>query len=118
MNSFRLLLILGFAVAAFATENPRLIPGEEPGTFVDQSALTSGAILHPSGTEGIVKAKDPNHRYVKLDPQTVTCLKMRSYLMARQSSDSDETTMVGYTTCTPSASFDVKRTIESIVPKP
>jgi hypothetical protein len=112
MNRISLLLVWIFAVAAFATDNPQLVPGEQPGTFVDQNSVTSALILQPDGSEPAVKVKDPNHRYVRRDPQNVTCLKMRSYLMAREGSDSDETTLVGYTTCTPTSSFDVKRTID------
>jgi len=51
---------------------------------------------------------DPNHRYVSREPQTVTCLKMRTYLMAREGADTDRTEWVGYRTCLPSAKYGVK----------
>jgi len=61
-------------------------------------------------------ARDPNHRYTRDVPAEVTCLKMRSYLMAREGADSDVTRMVGYRTCTRSAKFDLRLSYTPIQP--
>jgi hypothetical protein len=38
-----------------------------------------------------------------------TCFKMRSYYFERESKQSDVTNPIGYSTCTPSTRFDIKR---------
>ncbi|PYX26030.1 MAG: hypothetical protein DMG87_00540 [Acidobacteria bacterium] len=42
-----------------------------------------------------------------------TCLKMRSYYVERESRHSDVTNPIGYSTCTPSTRFDIKRAEDS-----
>ena len=42
-----------------------------------------------------------------------TCLKMRSYYVERESKHSDVTNPIGYSTCTPSTRFDIKRAEDS-----
>ena len=41
-----------------------------------------------------------------------TCYTMRSYLMMRDGPHSDSTRQVGYSVCEPSATFDVRETVE------
>jgi hypothetical protein len=43
------------------------------------------------------------------DETQPTCLKMRSYYVERESKHSDVTNPIGYSTCTPSTRFDIKR---------
>src|SRR5438093_7982005 len=43
------------------------------------------------------------------DETLPTCLKMRSYYVERESKHSDVTNPIGYSTCTPSTRFDIKR---------
>jgi hypothetical protein len=42
-----------------------------------------------------------------------TCYTMRSYLMAREDEHSDSTRQVGYSTCEPSSTFDVKKSVQT-----
>jgi len=44
-----------------------------------------------------------------------TCLTMRSYVVARDSKDSDSTHMTGYSTCQPSSRYRLKTTEERTV---
>ncbi len=70
--------------------------------------------------------KYPDHRKVLFIPDAtqhgffispdltsndVTCLKIRSYVMKRDTKDSDSTHLVGYSTCQPARKFQV-RTVE------
>jgi hypothetical protein len=48
-------------------------------------------------------------------PDDNTCLTMRSYVVARDSEDSDSTHLVSYTTCQPSARYRVKTTEMRVV---
>ncbi len=63
----------------------------------------------------------PRHRSVTLIgpdvqlPDDNTCLTMRSYVVARDSKDSDSTHLVSYTTCQPSARYRVKTTEMRVV---
>jgi len=93
-------------VSAHAADSPEL-------TSSPSSADSLSSWNYLSGTadeERLLfnEARDPNHRYVRQMPTEVTCLKMRSYLMAREGSDTDVTRMVGYRTCTKSAKFDLR----------
>ena len=47
------------------------------------------------------------------DETLPTCLKMRSYYVERESKHSDVTNPIGYSTCTPSTRFDIKRAEDS-----
>jgi len=52
---------------------------------------------------------DPYHRYVRRDePRTVTCLKLRTYFLAREGRDSDTVEPAGYTTCQPASRYEMK----------
>ena len=44
--------------------------------------------------------------------QVVTCLKIRSYVVARDSKDSDATHLVSYSTCQPANRYGLKKTQE------
>jgi hypothetical protein len=55
-------------------------------------------------------------------PAEVTCLKLRTYIMAREDPHSDLTRLVRYRTCTPASRFDMRNAIltdddERITPK-
>ena len=80
-------------------------PKTSEGSSFSWNYLSGTAEQERSATND---TRDPNHRYIKHLPAEVTCLKIRSYLMAREGSDSDATRMVGYRTCTRSAKFDLR----------
>lgn len=83
----------------------------------DQLGATTQQLSSPTATAslsqlGILPSssiqKDQNHRYASTAPDQVTCYDMRSYLVARESRDSDLTRVVGYRNCTSSSKFDVR----------
>jgi hypothetical protein len=108
-----LFVLVSLAVAADQGKSPST--DLAPANSDSQNLLGNAADLNDS-LPLIARRRDPNHRYVEgQQERTVTCLKMRSYLMARESEDSDATRMVGYRTCTPSARFDVRLSTEPSV---
>ena len=49
-----------------------------------------------------------------IDPRERVCLKMRSYIVARESRHSDSTRLVGYKTCQPSWKYELRTTVGTI----
>lgn len=47
-----------------------------------------------------------------------TCLKIRSYQVARDSKNADSTHFVGYSTCQPASRYQLRTTVESHKPAP
>jgi hypothetical protein len=45
------------------------------------------------------------------------CLKIRSYVVARDSKDSDSVHLVGYTTCVPASRYRLRMTVERQTPE-
>jgi hypothetical protein len=50
------------------------------------------------------------------DSNEVTCLKLRTYFVARVHPQRDETRVVGYTSCQRASRYEVKRAIEEFSP--
>ena len=101
---FFLLLVLPLCAAA---DRPKAAsPNGSLSVYNGEAPSWTGII--PTELPNSDSLADPNHRYVSREPQTVTCLKMRTYLMAREGPDSDRTEWVGYTNCQPSAKYGVK----------
>jgi hypothetical protein len=67
---------------------------------VDQFRLNQGPVISPW--------------VVPLDADT-TCYTMRSYVVARDSKDSESTHPAGYSTCQPASRYRVKTTVEGPV---
>ena len=107
-----LIMILFFLVSLAAAS-------DQPGAATQQSSsptatasLSQMGILPSSSIQN-----DQNHRYVSTAPDKVTCYDMRTYLVARESRDSDLTRIVGYRNCTSSSKFDVRLSTDpDIVP--
>jgi hypothetical protein len=82
---------------------------ENPGKTSDTLNQKSGApdawgIISPSASA------DVNGAFARTEGDAQpTCLKMRSYYVERESKHSDVTHPIGYSTCTPSERFAVKR---------
>lgn len=107
--SLSFVLLLGLFSVSTASDQPKATsPNDSLSADNQLWDSWSGVIRTESLQSGSDFQADPNHRYVSREPQTVTCLKMRTYLMARESPDSDKTEWVGYTTCQPSGKYSEK----------
>lgn len=97
------------STAAMSTEPWRIIPNpnsnSEPTNhmLVDQFRLDRSLGNAGARTHTLALGLDG------LDSDT-TCYKIRSYVVARDSEDSDSTHMTGYSTCQPAAKYRVKTT--------
>ena len=58
-----------------------------------------------------IKIVPPLHLKMQTLDSDVTCLTLRTYIVARDSKDSDSTHPVGYSTCQPSAQYQLKTTV-------
>jgi hypothetical protein len=108
----------------FVRPDPAATPAEPWRVFSDWTAdLRSGQnALDPRRLDHIkldrIKS-DPQVRRFKFDPRPETlvvdsngptCYAIRSYVVARDSKDSDSTHPAGYSTCQPAARYRVKTT--------
>ena len=124
MSSGRLLLaaLLLFALPTFAQEtslltknDSRVQPAPDFRTPAAATASEPWRILpNPdSAKESIVLAPDASDRLITSDGPVLadtTCLAIRSYVVARDSKDSDSVHLVRYTTCVPAKRFGLKTT--------
>jgi len=109
MRTGSLLFFLLLALPLYAaSDQPKSASPNDNLSADNEVAPWSGVIPTESLQSDSDFQADPNHRYVSREPQTVTCLKMRTYLMAREGPDSDRTEWVGYRTCQPAAKYGVK----------
>lgn len=104
-------LLWGLISVCAASDQPKPAPKSAAVSSDSEPSDARWGIIHTEVSQPDSDFQlDPNHRYVQREqPRTVTCLKMRTYLMARESRDSDATEWVGYATCLPSSKYDVKR---------
>jgi hypothetical protein len=65
--------------------------------------------LDPNSQTLTVKAS-PDGKILAWELEDRTCLTMRSYVVARDSKDSDSTHLVSYSTCQPGARYQVRTT--------
>jgi hypothetical protein len=91
----------------------RVIPSTAPGARRDRRSHTTGS----NGRTGTDDAQFNllHHQNSSNEAQAETdsnCFSIRSYLMARDSPDSDSTHLVGYSTCVPSGKSHLKSTLE------
>ncbi|HEV2731323.1 MAG TPA: hypothetical protein VGV15_14935 [Terriglobales bacterium] len=93
--------LLSFLISPALAENR----GNASDTLNQKSgAPDAWGIISPSAPDDVNAAFARTER----DAQP-TCLKMRSYYVERESKHSDVTHPIGYSTCTPSERFAVKR---------
>ena len=93
-----------------------LLPFLISPVFAENQGKASDTLNQKSGAPdacGIISpsaSADVNAAFagIERDAQP-TCLKMRSYYVERESKHSDVTHPIGYSTCTPSERFAVKR---------
>ncbi len=107
MRTYVLFIVLGLCVAFAQAANS----SEPVSPMISENSPLSWNYLSGAADQvpfPVNDTRDPNHRYTKHLPSEVTCLKLRTYLMAREGSDTDLTRMVGYRTCTRSAKFDLR----------
>jgi hypothetical protein len=93
--------------AATPQEPWRIVPSRPADFSSGQSALDSMRLDQYRLDQ--IKS-DPHIRHLKLDAldADTTCLSIRSYVVARDSKDSDSTHPAGYSTCQPSNRYQVK----------
>ena len=124
MRTTALLLTLLFAftvLSAMAADQPKPAPPQYDSTIADVSGSADSLGIIPTDPDGFTLEASPDayRRHHNRDSQPDTyCFKMRSYLMARDSRDSDSTRLVGYTTCHPAARIQLKTTVETADPAP
>jgi hypothetical protein len=95
------------ASTATPTEPWKIIPSPPASLDSVQNALDPARLDHYrlDKVEG-----DPNLRNLRLETlgEDTTCYALRSYVVARDSKDSDSTHPAGYSTCQPSSRYQVK----------
>ena len=70
----------------------------------------SGAILRADGSNALASDEARGLRTFDTGNSHVTCLTMRTYVVARESRTSDSTHTVGYHECVPAWKFDMRST--------
>jgi hypothetical protein len=100
---------LSFDTAATPSEPWRIIPSRPEDFSSGQNALAPMRLDQYRLDQ--IKG-DPHIRYFKLDAldADTTCYAIRSYVVARDSKDSDSTHPTGYSTCRPAARYHLKTT--------
>lgn len=109
--------VLGMVSFGGAADQPLPVSSSKnSAAFSDADRLDNsfGIIRTEVATLPDNRPPDRGHRYLKTeDERNALCFTMRSYLMARESEDSDVTEMVGYSTCQRSSRYGVKKARES-----
>jgi hypothetical protein len=84
-------------------------------TFLaDERKLSDNDGTDPRGTDSIVpRPRDSRARVLTLQQDEKTCYTIRAYRVARESPDSDSTRPAGYSTCQPTARFQLKEAVDS-----
>lgn len=122
MFSSRLLAaaVLVFSTRLFAQENQSTVSAtQENGVagFTSQSAPPAQVRIVPLGTKQTAAEQGSFALKVKVEeelaaadllPGDTYCLRIRSYVMKRDSKGSDSTHLVSYSTCQPAVKFQVK----------
>jgi hypothetical protein len=107
-------------------ERSKIAPGVLANSFVPQDALTRlqrrQAAAIESEKQAFLTSSDQNPgpnadsktqvlNALRQIPGDNTCLKIRSYQVARDSKDSDSTHLVGYSTCLPASLYQLRTTV-------
>jgi len=105
--------ILSDAAKASVPQDPlaRLETSQVPRFKKNDRGENSNVFFIPDpGKQGFVMSPDSS-------PGDGVCLKIRSYVVARDSKNSDSTHLVGYSTCQPAKKFQLRTAVESSFPK-
>lgn len=123
MRTTGILLTLFLAFTALSALDDQARPASPPQNDAGIMAVPgppadSPDIIHAEPDRNALSSPaDAYRRYLSRDSQAETyCFKMRSYLMARESRDSDATRMVGYSTCDPASRLQLKTTEQAVKP--
>jgi len=93
-----------------APSEPWLVVWNQPAEFVSgQNPLVTEHLEQPR----LSQTKSDPHLRLKAETldADMTCYRIRAYLVARDSKDSDSTHPAGYSTCQPSAQYQLKTTV-------
>lgn len=121
---------LAVADQASATSKPPAVRASEPWEFIPNQLADAGSGNDPLNRLQIDKYKalrsNTNSHTLLVSPEAdagmilsgldgdpdgvATCLKIRSYVVARDSKDSDSTHPVSYSTCQPSKRYSLRTT--------
>jgi hypothetical protein len=99
-----------------ASDQPRQFPSSQAAaTSFDSNRFDSASGIVRPDSSGLLTSdrEDSNRRY--FDPardRDLTCYTVQSYLVKRQSPDSDAVEPVGYSTCQRASRYSVKKTEE------
>jgi hypothetical protein len=131
MRTTGILLTLFLAFTALSAPaddraRPASPPQNDAGTMAvpsppaDSPEVSNPEIIRPEPERNALNSPaDAYRRYLSRDSQAETyCFKIRSYLMQRESPDSDSTHLVGYSTCHPASRVQLKTTEEVAKPAP
>jgi hypothetical protein len=89
-----------------ASQNPFALTQIDKYKVSPSKANSRTLLLGPQTDPGMVLS----NRGGQADGTVTTCLKIRSYVVARDSKDSDSTHPVSYSTCQPSSRYQVRTT--------
>ena len=116
-----ILLALPFVLAslwASAASNPSHAAPSSVASSVKSDLRTYAAEASPideshPGNQRLryLHLRSLDSRYIEQDRDRV-CYTMRSYMVARESRNSDSTELVGYSTCQPSSKYELRITVE------
>jgi hypothetical protein len=119
ISSILLAILFGLASLGAAPPAGQPQPTPSPAAPSVKSGLLSGAAEAMS----IGKSHPANERQHNFDLRNLgsvlgendgdkVCYTMRSYIVSRESRDSDSTKLVGYSTCQPSSKYELRITVE------
>jgi hypothetical protein len=99
-----------FIAEQTAPPEPWLVVWNQPAVIASGRNLLVGDHLEQPRLNQS-KTVPPLHLKAKTLDSDVTCLTLRTYVVARDSKDSDSTHPAGYSTCQPSAQYQLKTTV-------
>jgi len=112
MRIIRFLMVLVFLLAAvnLSLSADRSRPNADSAA-PNADAVSSG-VENPDMDLSVWNGHHRISRFYPLDDGENLCYRLRTYLMKRESRDSDVTRPVGYTTCQPARRFDLKTAVQ------
>jgi hypothetical protein len=114
MRIFGLLVVFlcGLVLVCGAVDQPR--PSSSPQTAFDLGLNGSAGIVRPdfSGLAASDRADRDYRRFDTARDEDLTCYTIESYLVKRQSRDSDVVEPAGHSTCQRASKYSVKTAVE------
>ena len=106
------------AKADVPTDALARLQNSRPPLFRDQQQNTKVWLITPDQkvTTSVNPGSTTNHVAVEQMSDATTCLRIRSYQVARDSKDSDSTHLVAYSTCQPASRYQLWTVVESEEP--